>query len=89
MAVTAVTVDPDDVTDVSFDAAAWCTAESTSLASYTVASSATVTVVSDADTGNVVTARITATAPGSVTCHMVFADGQERERTITVRVTEL
>ena len=26
MAVTAVTVDPDDVTDVSFDAAAWCTA---------------------------------------------------------------
>lgn len=88
MSVTSVTVDPDEKTTISFSSTAWLLNESTTLSSYTLTSSAGVTVVSDDAVLGVVTALITATQSGSVTCHFVFADGQERDRTMTIIVKE-
>lgn len=89
MAVTHITMDLHDTVKVTFDSTDWLGVESTTVASYTLTPSATVTVGTNSRTLGVVTAMVTATASGTLTCRFTFADGQIRERTLTITVTNL
>lgn len=85
-----ITVDPSDETLWTFDADAWCTAEGTTLSTATLTASATVTLTNEgAVASNAKTCRFTATAKGTIACLFTFADGQKRERTLHITVSEL
>lgn len=92
MSRNAVTVDPSDKTTWSFSAADWCTEEGggVTLSSATLTPSATVTVITEGTVAaNAKTCKFSATASGSITCKFVMSDGNERERTLTITVTNL
>lgn len=89
MSVRNITMDPSDNVKVTFSSTAWLATEGTTVASYTLTPSATVTVGTNSRTDGVVTAMVTATASGTLTCRFTFADGQIRERTLTITVTNL
>lgn len=89
MNVSSVTLDPSDVATVSFSAVAWLAEEGTTLSSFVLTPSATVTVQTSSSGSGIVTARITATASGTLACKFTFADSQVRERTMTIVVTNL
>ena len=89
MHVTNITMDPSDNVKVSFSATDWIAAEGLTCTAFTLTPSATVTVGSSSRTLGVVTAFITATASGTLTCRWTFSDGQIRERTMTITVTQL
>jgi hypothetical protein len=82
-------MDPSDTAKVTFDSTDWLAREGTTCSSYVLTPSATVTVGTNSRTLGVVTAMVTATASGSLTCRFVFADGQVRERTLTITVANL
>lgn len=85
-----VTVDPSDKTKWTFSATDWIAEESTTLSSATLTASSTVTIVSQsAIAGATKTCIFSASASGTLACLFVFADGQERERTISITVNQL
>ena len=84
-----ITMDPSDAVKVSFSAVDWLAKEGTTLSSYVLSASTGLTVGANSETGGVVTAMVTGTTTGKVTCKFTFADGQIRERSVPVSVFEL
>lgn len=89
MAVTSVDLDPDEKATISFSATDWLLNEGTTLSSYTLTSSSgDVTVHSDSSDLGVVSALVSIAASGYLTCRFTFADGQIRDRTMTLNLKE-
>lgn len=88
MAVTHITMDLHDTVKVTFDSTDWLGVESTTVASYTLAATGGIAIATNSRALGVVTAMVTATASGTLTCKFTFADGQIRERTMPITVND-
>lgn len=87
-----ITVDPNDDVTFTFRAVDWCANEGggVTLSTLTVTPSATVTIIAEGSvTANAKTIEFSATASGSIAARYVFSDGNERERTLYIRVQEM
>lgn len=92
MSRNAVTVDPSDETTWTFSAADWCTEEGggVTLTAAALTASATVTIITEGSVAaNAKTCKFSATASGSITCTFTMSDGNKRQRTLTITVTNL
>ena len=92
MSRNAVTVDPSDETTWAFSAADWCTEEGggVTLSTAVLTPSATVTLLAEGTVAaNAKTCEFSATASGSITCTFTMSDGNKRQRTLTITVTNL
>ena len=81
--------DPDDVLDYQFDWSAWLAGDT--IASHAVSAPAGLTVESTTTTGTAVTVWLSGGEVGvsyPVACHIVTADGRERDRTMTIIVRQ-
>lgn len=90
--VNSILVDPSDKTKYTFSGAEWATAEGggVTVTTITLTPSGTVTVTNEsAVASNAKTCIFTASASGSITAKFVMSDGQERERTLTIKVSNL
>lgn len=79
--------DPDDVLDYQFDWTPWLGGDT--ITSYTVTAPAGLTVAESTATGTAVTVWLSGGEVGvsyPITCHVVTADGRERDRTMTIIV---
>ena len=77
-------IDPDARKDYVFDWAAWLGADT--IANYTLTAAGDVELDGDSGTGTAVTGWVRGVddeATGSVTCHIVTAEGREDDRTMT------
>lgn len=87
-----IEVDPSDKVTWTFSAASWCTYEATgvTVSSATITPSTGVTIITEgAVAGNAKTVKFSASASGSIVCTFVMSDGNERQRTLTITVTNL
>lgn len=77
-------IDPDAKKDYIFDWAAFLNGDT--IAGYVLTAAGDVTIASDSQTDTAVTVwvrDVDADATGSVTCHIVTAEGREDDRTMT------
>ena len=86
--VTSVHMDPADIFTLSFDTNPWASAEGVAAVSYAVTPSGGVVIQADSMAAGVVTVECSAPTAGSVAFRVTFSDGQVRERSIYVRVSD-
>ena len=82
-----VPIDPDAVKDYVFDWKKWLATDT--IKSYVLTPSLTVTVVADSNDTTTVTVWVSATASGTVKCHVVSVGEREDDRTVGFEVVEL
>ena len=80
-------LDPDAVNDYVFDWKKWLASDT--IASYVLTPSATVTVIADSNDTTTVTAWVSATASGTLECHITSVGGRQDDRTVSFEVGEL
>ena len=82
-----VPLDPDALKDYVFDWEDWLASDT--IASYVLTPSATVTVNADSNDTTTVTVWVSATASGTLNCHITTTGGRQDDRTVSFEVSEL